>query len=120
MNSLRVLSIGVIVLMGVNMTNAFRKRIPQVEIFLNNNPRCSAELENIAKREKWKLINIPSITVKGSNFDNGKMPMTVIFKDEIIANVEINVVDHGFVETCLLYTSPSPRDVEESRMPSSA
>ena len=27
------------------------------------------------------------------------------------------VVDSG---TCLLYTSPSPRDVEESRMPSSA
>ena len=26
----------------------------------------------------------------------------------------------GTVETCLLYTSPSPRDVEESRMPSSA
>ena len=24
------------------------------------------------------------------------------------------------VYTCLLYTSPSPRDVEESRMPSSA
>ena len=24
------------------------------------------------------------------------------------------------IETCLLYTSPSPRDVEESRMPSSA
>ena len=26
---------------------------------------------------------------------------------------------HGFI-ACLLYTSPSPRDVEESRMPSSA
>ena len=26
----------------------------------------------------------------------------------------------GDPETCLLYTSPSPRDVEESRMPSSA
>ena len=25
-----------------------------------------------------------------------------------------------FAITCLLYTSPSPRDVEESRMPSSA
>ena len=25
-----------------------------------------------------------------------------------------------FVNSCLLYTSPSPRDVEESRMPSSA
>ena len=26
----------------------------------------------------------------------------------------------GYFESCLLYTSPSPRDVEESRMPSSA
>ena len=26
----------------------------------------------------------------------------------------------GSTYTCLLYTSPSPRDVEESRMPSSA
>ena len=27
---------------------------------------------------------------------------------------------HVYVKDCLLYTSPSPRDVEESRMPSSA
>ena len=26
----------------------------------------------------------------------------------------------GYLHLCLLYTSPSPRDVEESRMPSSA
>ena len=26
----------------------------------------------------------------------------------------------GMMDVCLLYTSPSPRDVEESRMPSSA
>jgi len=26
----------------------------------------------------------------------------------------------GLRDACLLYTSPSPRDVEESRMPSSA
>ena len=34
-----------------------------------------------------------------------------------------NPVFHSFVQSrgiCLLYTSPSPRDVEESRMPSSA
>ena len=36
------------------------------------------------------------------------------------------IVDHGValkvadIPCCLLYTSPSPRDVEESRMPSSA
>ena len=32
--------------------------------------------------------------------------------------VKIVSLDEGLV--CLLYTSPSPRDVEESRMPSSA
>ena len=28
--------------------------------------------------------------------------------------------DFDLIKNCLLYTSPSPRDVEESRMPSSA
>ena len=28
--------------------------------------------------------------------------------------------DYYYINGCLLYTSPSPRDVEESRMPSSA
>ncbi|MDY6915917.1 MAG: hypothetical protein SVM86_06350 [Candidatus Cloacimonadota bacterium] len=113
MNTMKVFLIVVIVLIGVNMANALGKRIPQVEIFLNNNPRCSAELENVAKGEKWELVNIPSITVKGSNFDNGNMTMTVIFKDEIIANVEINVVDHDFVETIEL-SSPleNPKWIE--------
>ena len=31
-----------------------------------------------------------------------------------------NLLVQRLVNTCLLYTSPSPRDVEESRMPSSA
>ena len=41
-----------------------------------------------------------------------------------LEDVSIFFADHDTVEpdnlTCLLYTSPSPRDVEESRMPSSA
>ena len=32
----------------------------------------------------------------------------------------INENHGGKLDNCLLYTSPSPRDVEESRMPSSA
>ena len=32
----------------------------------------------------------------------------------------IEAHDMGHMPICLLYTSPSPRDVEESRMPSSA
>ena len=36
----------------------------------------------------------------------------------VIAEEEVVDVTHRVI--CLLYTSPSPRDVEESRMPSSA
>ena len=35
-------------------------------------------------------------------------------------NLEWHFIGHLQTNNCLLYTSPSPRDVEESRMPSSA
>ena len=34
--------------------------------------------------------------------------------------VDEDLLRHMVLNGCLLYTSPSPRDVEESRMPSSA
>ena len=48
----------------------------------------------------------------GSSFTNETM----------LAAYGLNSVIHPgtLIYTCLLYTSPSPRDVEESRMPSSA
>ena len=39
---------------------------------------------------------------------------------QITAQEAYNMVEAGDAKLCLLYTSPSPRDVEESRMPSSA
>ena len=47
-----------------------------------------------------------------------KLGMTVEHDDTPNILGMINKVSH--LVTCLLYTSPSPRDVEESRMPSSA
>ena len=44
-------------------------------------------------------------------------------KTAVIEEMIKSLVDHGYVtdfETCLLYTSPSPRDRSVSRMPSSA
>ena len=70
--------------------------------------------------------------VKGGTLVNGlgTKPETgdLAIKDGIIAEVGGKITGHaartidadGAVVTCLLYTSPSPRDVEESRMPSSA
>ena len=38
----------------------------------------------------------------------------------ISANYDLNIVNGQTIESCLLYTSPSPRDQRGSRMPSSA
>ena len=38
--------------------------------------------------------------------------------NEVLA--QENTVNGGYTITCLLYTSPSPRDMRRSRMPSSA
>ena len=42
--------------------------------------------------------------------------------NEVLIDVKYSSLNYkdGLSATCLLYTSPSPRDVEESRMPSSA
>ena len=40
--------------------------------------------------------------------------------DLVPGSIQAEVVELACFITCLLYTSPSPRDVEESRMPSSA
>ena len=57
---------------------------------------------------KSTLANV-IMNTGGYNVESGK----IIFKDEDITDVDTD-------KSCLLYTSPSPRDVEESRMPSSA
>ena len=40
--------------------------------------------------------------------------------NEKLADLQKRLEMTRWPENCLLYTSPSPRDVEESRMPSSA
>ena len=39
---------------------------------------------------------------------------------QVVQTVKSDTESLTSTNTCLLYTSPSPRDVEESRMPSSA
>ena len=51
-----------------------------------------------------------------SNLENHYLTV----KSAEIVEVDENKLPTGRVKSCLLYTSPSPRDVEESRMPSSA
>ena len=44
----------------------------------------------------------------------------MLFQGPILRNFNFSFIMIARSESCLLYTSPSPRDVEESRMPSSA
>ena len=76
-------------------------------------------------KEKVNVTGVPETMVqtlyaraKETKKQNAKI------KDEIAVEL-VEKLDYDFSKAdkdkaCLLYTSPSPRDVEESRMPSSA
>ena len=49
-----------------------------------------------------------------------KHPQMIMAKPRKGSNPKYQSKQKWFCYGCLLYTSPSPRDVEESRMPSSA
>ena len=51
---------------------------------------------------------------------NPKTEAMLVADYAALAEKYVLVIDNSQYHTCLLYTSPSPRDVEESRMPSSA
>ena len=48
-----------------------------------------------------------------------KFRIKLLAGDKVLVEISPYDLSRGRI-TCLLYTSPSPRDVEESRMPSSA
>ena len=63
-------------------------------------------------------VNAETVTIPA-----GQQSATVTLtglQDDNEEPIENILVSLALPETCLLYTSPSPRDVEESRMPSSA
>ena len=54
------------------------------------------------------------------NFDTFYEFMVKKFKEYLVPKKELSDLIRGNVIVCLLYTSPSPRDLSTSRMPSSA
>ena len=66
---------------------------------------------------EYNLINNNITIEKGSITING-VSLTVINSKK--NSFSVAVIPYTFNNTCLLYTSPSPRDISGSRMPSSA
>ena len=69
---------------------------------------CSAGVAGLWGANIAALFPVIEVTLNGESLQN--------WNEKRIADAELKIVSHD----CLLYTSPSPRDVEESRMPSSA
>ena len=72
----------------------------------------------LSQLDHWGLVtyNYAAITVPSFG-QNQPLGIAVISSgDDMMSELSVHAA-YGF---CLLYTSPSPRDVEESRMPSSA
>ena len=63
-------------------------------------------------QQDWR-VNQRSYEFIGATFD----PLTPM---QTLARAKWMTRNHGFRYICLLYTSPSPRDKRQSRMPSSA
>ena len=61
----------------------------------------------------------PSVLCLG-NHSSGKSSFINHLLGEDIQKTGLAPTDDGFTIICLLYTSPSPRDKRQSRMPSSA
>ena len=74
--------------------------------------------------ERWPSCEKPQILppVGNRNMGNVSLPVQCGKKKQFI-QLTVNVTGQYYVATrniCLLYTSPSPRDRQKSRMPSSA
>ena len=64
--------------------------------------------------DKSKIDNIRTGNIE-ENFDVVKKADWIV--EAVVERIDIK---HNLYENCLLYTSPSPRDRQKSRMPSSA
>ena len=68
-----------------------------------------------------KSLFIGELSLNGRvRLSKGVLPMVLAAKEKGIESVYIPMANLHEAETCLLYTSPSPRDRTRSRMPSSA
>ena len=95
--------------------HCFSSRRKKIRTLLSQVPRRISRINGWHK-SRWKLavedlLTNPPDTFSDDWFDN---------RPDMFEPEEWAIITNRISSYCLLYTSPSPRDVEESRMPSSA
>ena len=79
--------------------------------------RKELDLLNLSAVEEWFKINNPTVVIIAAAKVGGIWANSTNPTEFLLENLKIQT---NIIETCLLYTSPSPRDRTRSRMPSSA
>ena len=78
----------------------------------------------LAKKAKEKCeeaqANVSKARDRVTHLQQSRERMEQLYADYVARSKEAEKRPHSMSETCLLYTSPSPRDRSVSRMPSSA
>ena len=77
---------------------------------------CVLPAHKMSNKVKKEIIDVTTKLAKALNVV-GLINLQFAVKDETVYVLEVNPRSS---RTCLLYTSPSPRDLSTSRMPSSA
>ena len=83
-----------------------------IALYIYNNN----DFDNKREAQKWWVFK--SLEILKKHLSDYQINLEIVKGDELEIFSKLNKKDK--LSVCLLYTSPSPRDVEESRMPSSA
>ena len=79
---------------------------------------------NLSNSKVISILVEEALSIRGIfNKNNGKANPSFQFSEDHSQNLSDNsadFIDKSELSICLLYTSPSPRDISGSRMPSSA
>ena len=86
---------------------------PSVAVFIDGvyRSKTQAQISDLPMLERIEVLRGPQSTLFGKNASAGVIN---------IVTKKPSFEKSGMVTFCLLYTSPSPRDRQKSRMPSSA
>jgi len=117
-NLISLISVIFILLVSMVMTGCATLSIEHIPDASAGRHINTSEAKNIIQRNKF----VKTITSEGILFTGGIVQdQPREFRNEkYITYEKLQPQLVRFKDPCLLYTSPSPRDVEESRMPSSA
>ena len=118
---------------GASVMDKIIKNVKKSDVFINSNTDLKIDAMEVGLKFENQISNLILVNVfhhisnpelflrsaEKSLLKGGRIIM-VEPSNNIWSRLVYKIVGHEKFDTCLLYTSPSPRDHQPSRMPSSA